>query len=133
MKNSIRVSVTFSFKGQTYQPSMVLDLDQYMATGASRENLYSQLAKQNNIGHYSYEYEMLQSEPLCFDQAEGLAKEFLTGQDLDMEGLQHAWLKQSLKKQLTDIASQHMNINELDDIDGLEETLLAVYQSAGQQ
>ncbi len=127
MSNSIRVSVTFSFKGKTHHPTIILDLDQYFSSGTNLENLYAQLARQNNIDHYSYEYEMLQSEPLQFDQPEGLAKKYMTENGFDIDGLQQAWQTQKQIEKLTKIARRHMDIEQLKDIDGLEQTLLEVY------
>ncbi len=130
MSNSVRVSATFSFRGKLLQPEMRLDLDQALEQGMPPDSLYARLATENGIDHYSYEYEMLEAEPLVFDDPEGLAKEYTKNGRLDWKGLENAWREARLLDRLTHIAREHMDIETLEDIPGLKKTLLAVYALA---
>ncbi|WP_456373936.1 hypothetical protein [Thiolapillus sp.] len=127
MKNSVRISAIFSFKGETYSPSITLDLDEFLSQNRRIEDIYALLAKQGGFGHYSYEYEMLLAAPLVFNQPTGLAEDFVRDDQLNLEGLHAAWQQARLLDRLTAIARQHMKVDELDDIPGLKETLLAVH------
>ena len=130
MSNSVRVSATFSFRGKLLEPEMRLDLDQPLEQGMKPEGLYALLASRNGIDTYSYEYEMLEAEPLVFDQPEGIASNFVRNGQLDWEGLEKAWKEASLIEKLSRIAREHMDIRELEDVPGLKETLLTVYRNA---
>ncbi|BAO45458.1 hypothetical protein [Thiolapillus brandeum] len=130
MSNSVRVSATFSFRGQLLEPEMHLDLDQALEQGMKPESLYALLGRRNGIDPYSYEYEMLEAEPLVFDQPEGIAGNFVNNGQLDWEGLEKAWKEANLIENLSRIARTYMDIRELDDVPGLRETLLAVHQNA---
>ena len=127
MSNSVRVSVTFSYRGKLLQPEIRLDLDEALQQNLEPENIYALLATRNGIDYYSYEYEMLQAEPLVFDQAQGLATGFVSEGQLDWAGLAAAWKERQLLDELTRIAREHLGIRELQDLPGLQETLLAAY------
>ncbi|WP_457674938.1 hypothetical protein [Thiolapillus sp.] len=131
MSNSVRVSATFSFRGELLQPEMRLDLDEALEQGMTPESIYALLATRNNIDHYSYEYEMLEAEPLVFDEPEGLAEKYTENGRLDWKGLENAWKENRLLERIGRIARKHMGIDNLDEIPGLKETLLAVYSLAG--
>jgi hypothetical protein len=133
VKNTVRVSVTFSFKGETYSPSITLDLDQFLDQNRRPDDIYAMLAKEGGFGHYSYEYEMLLSAPLIFDQPQGLAEDAVIDGKLDLEGLRNTWQQERLIDTLTAIARQHMGVDKPDDIPGLQETLLAVHALAKKQ
>ncbi len=55
MSNSVRVSVTFSFRGKLLQPEIRLDLDKALQQNLEPENIYALLATRNGIDYYSYE------------------------------------------------------------------------------
>ena len=131
MKEKIDISAAFSFKGQCLEPSVTLDLAQLMEIEQSEAGLYPLLAQANGIGLYSYEYEMLLAEPLVFSADQGLAQDFIHAGRLDWDGLERAWKDQLLREQLTQIARQHMEIQALSDIEGLEATLFQAF-SLGQ-
>ncbi len=52
MKNSITIALPFSFKGETFRPISVIDLDDHMERG-SIPCLYTHLANENHIDIYS--------------------------------------------------------------------------------
>ena len=130
MSNSVRVSATFSFRGELLQPEMRLDLDEALEQGMTTESIYALLATKNNIDPYSYEYEMLEAEPLVFDEPEGLAEKYTENGRLDWKGLENAWKENRLLEKIGRIAKENMGIDNLEDIPGLKKTLLAVYSLA---
>ncbi len=59
MKNRIIADVTFSFKGETHQLSLDVDLDGAMEQDGRIPNLHTKLAERHSIDPYSYEHEMM--------------------------------------------------------------------------
>ncbi len=72
MSNQVTASILFCFKGTSYSPSLDLDLDRYMHTSGHIPNLYPLIARANNFDLYSYEYEMMQAEPIKFSNPQGM-------------------------------------------------------------
>jgi len=129
MKNRVRVSATFSFRGETFHPELVLDLDRFLAEGKGPADLYPMLAAANGIGGYSYEYEVLEATPLHFDRPEGLVGDYLDSGSLDLEGLREALQRHKRLEFLGDLARKKMGIDDLERVPGLAETLLAAYDA----
>lgn len=128
MSNKLTVSVEFSFKGQHFNPSSELDLDTFMQTNGHLPDFHTLLANANGIGFYSYEFEMMQAEPILFSQPQGLVAEYVHDDSLDRDGFEAAWHKQKLDKILQDIAQQYMSVEQLEQNPKLKSALLAAYQ-----
>ena len=128
MSNRVKVSATFSFRGQTHHPSMTVDLDDFLARHRDLDELYPLLAAANGIGPYSYEYEVLEMAPLTFSEPEGLVADYLDGDRLDLEGLRRAIAEEGVRRQLTELARRHLAVEELDALPGLEEALRAAWR-----
>ncbi len=75
-EHSITAKVAFDFRGQRFEPEMKIDLTQIAEESINEELIYAMLAKANQIGFYSYEYEVMQSYPLEYSKPQGLAKNF---------------------------------------------------------
>jgi len=129
MKNRVRVSATFSFRGKTHHPEMVLDLDRFLAEEHTLDELYPMLAAANGIGAYSYEYEVLEMAPLHFDGAEGLAADFVADGRLDLEGLRAAFQEAGRRSLLESIARQKMGVDDPSSLPGLLEALQEAYEA----
>ena len=128
MKNRVRVSATFSFRGETFHPELVLDLDRFLTEGKGLADIYPMLAAANGIGGYSYEYEVLEATPLHFDHPEGLVADHLHEGQLDFAGLQQALADAHLRKQLEEIARKQLGIKKLEEIPGLEAALQSAWK-----
>jgi len=113
MSNSVRVSATFSFRGETHRPEMMLDLDVFLAKKGSLSSIYPMLANANGIDAYSYEYEILEMTPLHFDQPTGLVADHVRDGQLDLEGFRATANQQSVLKRLEDIAMSNMSIGSV--------------------
>ncbi len=128
MKNSVVASVMFDFKGQRYAPELALDLDSHMSASGCLPDLYPLLARACNLGMYSYEYEMLQSETIVYSQAKGLVCNHIIDGQLDLAGFESSWLEQDALDKLAVIAKQLLNIDELSKQPKIKEALLAAFQ-----
>ncbi len=129
MKNRVRVSATFSFRGETFHPELVLDLDELPPESLEPEALYPMLAAANGIDPYSYEYEVLEVTPLQFDQPEGLVADHLHDGRLDFSGLNRALADARLRNRLEEIARTHLGVEKLEKLPGLEAALRAAWEA----
>lgn len=133
MSNRIDASVTFSYKGQTLAPSVSLDLDRFLEKEGKLPDLHLLLATENNIGLYSYEYEVLQAYPLVFANAEGLVAEFLDGEEFDVEGFIAAWKLSKVVERLEEIAGRHLGEADLNARPALRAALIEAYELGRQR
>ena len=129
MKNRVRVRATFSFRGKTHHPELVLDLDELPPESLEPETLYPMLASANGIDPYSYEYEVLEVTPLEFDQPEGVVTDHLHDGRLDFPALRQALTHAQLHNRLEEIARKQMGVEKLEEIPGLEAALRAAWET----
>lgn len=127
MKSSITASMKFYFKGQAITPRIVLDLDLCMGRSGELPNLYDELAANNGIGTYSYEYEMMLGEEIQFGDAKGLAEDFLRDGVFDAEGFKKAWQESKVVDVLAGIAREEMGATDLQQQPQLKNALLKAF------
>ena len=126
MKNTVQVAVEFSFKGEAYHPSMVVDLDQLVQDG-DVPDLHDMLAMQNGIDTYSYAFEVMQQAPLIFDQAEGFAGECLRDGVLDIALFIEKHQEAGMLGLLQQIASHELAIEDLGKEPKIRDALVQAY------
>ncbi|NOY66741.1 MAG: hypothetical protein GXP13_04945 [Gammaproteobacteria bacterium] len=127
MKNTITASITFSFKGKSFSPSTTLDLDTYLEKSTTLPNFYPLIARENNFDLYSYEYEMMQAESIYYSNARGQVAEFVAEGKLDINAFVVAWQENKILSKLSDIAKEHMNINDFQQHTELKKAMFAAY------
>jgi len=132
MKSIVTVSIHFSFKGEKHSPSLTMELDDFILSKDDLTHFYPALAKANNFDLYSYEYEMMQAEPLVFTEAEGLVADHIENGSLDFETFKAALHNQNALHQLQGIAEAKLQIDDLQKHPALMEALLEAYR-AGQK
>jgi len=71
--NTVRARVAFSFKGETYHLDSVIDLDRCLGEPGAPPVFHRFLAQAAGIDPYSYLYEVLESHPIEFSDATGVA------------------------------------------------------------
>jgi hypothetical protein len=128
-KNTLKATIPFSFKGVKHKPSVVIDLDEYVQKKTDFLFLSHLVANANNISNYSYEYEVLESSPVFFSDATGLAQEFLSDNQFDLKGFKQKLSQSKVLKALQLIAQQTLGIEDLDKNRDLKEALLKAYQA----
>ena len=124
MSNSIIATIPFDFRGKRYTPSTTIDLDEFIAAKKDYSNIFSAVAMQNSIGLYSYEYEILMASAIHFSQPEGVAEQYLSGDDFDLEKFRQAYYENRSLEALQSIARKHMQIEELEQNLPLKRALL---------
>ena len=129
MKNSITVTIPFSFKGKEHTPTTIIDLDAFVKSDQTLDFIFHQVATENNIGSYSYEYEVLESSTKIFSNATGLAVKFVTENNFDLDGFKQALKEGEFSQTLEEIALNHLQIEDLDKEEKLKQALVAAYQA----
>ena len=129
MKNSIKVSFNFSFKGERHSPSSVLDLDKMMERSGDFSQIDFHVAKENGIDTYSYLFEVMQMTPAEFSEPGGLAEEFYRDNSFDFEAFKQAHNEQKIIQQLQTIAGDI----DLEENEAVRKALLEAYRLGAQQ
>lgn len=128
-KNSITVTIPFSFKGEEYSPSAIIDLDMYTRTNDDFNFIFHLVATENHIDRFSYEYEVLESSPIIFSAPTGLATQFLVDNKFDIEGFITSRKSYEVEETLQDIASEILKIDNLAENDAINQALIKAYQA----
>ena len=134
IKNTIKVTIPFSFKGKEFTPSSVIDLDVFILGDQTLDSVYQLVANENKIDNYSYEYEVLESSPKIFSEPTGIAVEFLSETGFDLEGFIQKQGIGDLFQKIQKIASDLLKIDDLDanakkelDNEAIKKALMAAY------
>ncbi|HIP95325.1 MAG TPA: hypothetical protein EYH20_08325 [Leucothrix sp.] len=128
-KNTITVTIPFSFKGKEYAPSAIVDLDVYTRTNQDFNFLFHLVATDNKIDRFSYEYEVLESSSILFSQPTGLVAKFLEEGNFDLEGFINARKIIEVQETLQTIASEILQIDKLEENEPINTALLKAYQA----
>jgi hypothetical protein len=128
MKNSIDAHVEFSFKGEAYAPFATIDLDGLLEQHGSFPQIHAHLAEKHGIDTYSYLYEVMQEAEIVFDNAQGLAAEFLINGEFDMEAFAASWQENRILSQLQAIATRELGIDDLGQHPALKNALFQAYR-----
>jgi len=121
--------VEFSFKGETYDPALVVDLDAVMNAHGHIPDLHPSIARANDIDSYSYLYEVLEAHSITYANATGLAAGFLNDGYFDAAGFERRWLEEQKLIALRPIAQRHLAIDDLERHPDLMGALLAAYEA----
>lgn len=128
MKNIVTISVEFSFKGKTLSPSLTMDLDVLLQQTGHLPSFYQLLASENGFDLYSYEYEMMQAEPLQFSNAQGRVSDFITTGELDIPAFETAWHEDQIQAELLSIAQKNLGIADFSKNPELKQALFESFQ-----
>jgi len=126
--NRVDAHIEFSFKGESYDLTSTLDLDRVLEKYLTLPSLHIVLAVEHGIDTYSYLYEVMQEEEIRFDNAQGMAADFLTDGVFDLDGYTAHWGENHRLAPLQIIAQQEMGIEDLDQHPQLKSALLRAYQ-----
>ena len=129
MKNSIKASIEFHFKGELNSASATIDLDQLMARQVDLSTLHHMLATEAKIDQYSYQYEMLLAEKIRFSDAQGIAAEYLRDGHFDIPEFEIAWRENKKLAALQSIAKRLLDIDDLEQQPALNTALQEAFNA----
>ncbi len=127
-KNSVKVEILFSFKGEKHTPSTVIEFDQYLKKNQPVPEFFHLVARENNIGEYTYEYEVMEMGHFKYSEAKGLAVEFCQQDNFDLEGFVDKWKEEYVLHLLSDIAKKYLDIDDLDENEAIKNALHQAHQ-----
>ncbi len=128
MSNFITISVEFSFKGIEHRPSVVLDLEKSISKNLQIEHFHAAIAQNNEIDMYSYEFEVMQTSPIVYSEAKGLATDFLADGQFDYHGFVDAKDEQRFIGELYSTLDLNLESNPK-----IKEALLLAYRLGKEQ
>ncbi len=129
IKNTIKITIPFSFKGVEHSPSSVIDLDIFSQGEQAIDNVFHLVANENKIDNYSYEYEMLESATVVFSEPTGIASEFMSDNFFDLDGFKKQQEQGDALQKLQAIARDVLNIDDIESNKEIKNALLKAYQA----
>jgi hypothetical protein len=134
IKNTVKASVEFFYRGELYSAAVTIELDQLIENKTPENaevlsSLHHLLATKMGIDKYSYQFEMMQAEEICFSEAQGIATQYLQDGHFDIKGFEHAWRENKMLNQLQNIASRLLDVDDLEQRPELKNALLEAYRA----
>lgn len=127
MKNSIDAHIEFSFKGESYSLISTLDLDQLLAQHGTLPAIHALLAKEHGIDTYSYLYEVMQDAEIEYENAQGIATDFLSDKDFNQSAFITAWKESGALALLQPIALHELDIADLNQHPKIKNALIQAF------
>lgn len=128
-RNTLRVQLEFSFKGETLNLDEVFDLDQITVEAGDLPDVHRLLARRAGIDPISYLYEVLESHDLHFSAATGLAADYCHNGQFDWRGFDQARREEGDWAHILVIVQGKIAPHELETSPSLKAALLAVYRA----
>ncbi len=128
MKNQITAKVEFSYKGEVFSPSTIINLNNTMEEQDLLSSIHRKIAQENEIDTYSYLYEVMEQAEIIFINAQGLAIEFLSDNDFDFLAFQGALRETRHDQMCQKIAATEMGVDDLDQYPGLRNALIKAFE-----
>lgn len=128
MNNSIEAGVEFSYQGEHYLYTTVLDLEHLLRQHEALPSIHVTLARQHGVDTYSYLYEVMQEEEIVFSNPQGLAADYVINGEFDLAALEANWQTVKAGLLLQPIAAQQLGISDLEQHPALKNALIAAYQ-----
>lgn len=128
MKNSIEARIDFSFKGESYTYTSVIDLDLLFRHHDEMPSIHAILARDHGVDTYSYLYEVMQEEEIAYSGPQGYAIDYLTGGEFDPLAMSAHWQSAKACVLLQPIAEIELGISDLNQHPELKRALVAAYK-----
>jgi len=126
--NRVRVSIEYSFKGETKTLRSEMDIDDLMEAHGEMPALNDLIARDNGFDPYSYEYDVILSEDVMFEHASGPIADFIERGVLDVHAFNDHWDRTYVNRKLQDIARRHLGCTSLDDKPALKAALQEAWE-----
>ena len=105
--NTLTATVEFDYKGKCYHLSALIDVDNFIAHEDFYQSVYLTIAKENNIGLYTYELEIMMDQTIVFSDEKGYCVGCVDQGVLDIECLKNSHKKHLCQPIVNDIINKH--------------------------
>jgi len=130
-ENSIGVSVRFSFKGEDFHYTTVIDLEKLLRKYDEMPSIHGMLAQKYGIDSDSYLYEVMLAAEIEFSHPMGVALAYVDNDEFNLLALMKNWADAKALILLQLIAEKELAINDLSIHPALGRALLAAYHLGG--
>ena len=127
MENRITATIPFDYKGERFSPSAEINLDDIMSREMDISGIYLSVANHNQIGLYSYEYEVLLSSEIIFSNPQGIAQKFTRDGRFDLGQFRVEYHQEMALEELATIARKHLEVDNLNERPDLKAALLDAF------
>lgn len=125
--NTITAEVSFDYQGKHYHLTSIINIDKIINHENIFQSIYLQLAKENNIGLYSYQLEIMMDQEIVFSNPSKTIKPYFNNNELDIQKLKLEYKTIPMDK-LNDIAKEILNIDDLSKHIDIKNALIKAYQ-----
>jgi len=125
MKNILTAKINFSFKGEMFSPEVNFDIYEYLQSHDSLDSIWMKIAKENNIGTYSYEFEVLESANVLFSSEDSYLNLFIDQNEFNVAAYKNDVEQKKMHADIATVLSEY-GLSELDD--KVKSAFVAVYE-----
>jgi hypothetical protein len=131
MKNTLRVQVDYSFKGENFNPSILLEIEEFAKHNRNFAGLYRKIAQHNKIDTYSYAYEVMETSTLIFSDPKGNIVDFVDNGSCDLAAYKRYLKQDKMYEALEKIAADILGVNDLftPDNNKIKAALVSAYRA----
>jgi hypothetical protein len=127
--NTVRAHLAFSYKAETYELDVALDLDRCLVESAEAPDFHLLLARAAGIDPYSYLYEVLESHDIEFSEPTGIAALSCRDGRFDWSLFEARYREEQVMRVLRAIAERTLAVRDLDRHPDLVAALRAAYRA----
>ena len=128
MPNQVTAEINFLFSGRPITLSATLDLDRCVKRNKTLSNkmVLKEIARVNGISTEGELFQAIQLQDVSYSKPMGCAIQFNKGDKFDFLGFKYLYEEHATCEELIAIVRSNMNIESLDEVEGLEQTLLDI-------
>jgi len=123
------ISLQFCFRGETFTPTLLIDMGEWLSRGAHPEALYHLLAESLGCGPYSYEYDVLMMREIEFSPEKAWIQKHIDHGKLNITACHSEWQEQQILNIVLPIAEKHLSHALLNEHPSIRDALVESYRS----
>jgi hypothetical protein len=113
MKNTVIAQVNYSFKGENFTPSILLEIDVFAKQHIDFSSLCRTIAQKNKIDTYSYAYDVMESSAVIFHSPKGNIVDFIIDGNCDLKAYQQFLRQDEMYQVIEKIAADVLGIEDI--------------------
>ncbi|MBC8493920.1 MAG: hypothetical protein ISR74_05835 [Candidatus Thioglobus sp.] len=105
--NTLTATIKFDYKGEHYELSTLINVDNFIDHEDFYQSVCLAIAKNNNVGLYTYELEIMMDQAITFTDATGYALGCIDNNDINLDCLRKQQSDYLLKPVINDLINQY--------------------------